>query len=42
MQIRTVKEFVLHLESFRNIELWYQGIYHLKFNIYAENDKLPK
>lgn len=36
MQIRTVKEIALHLESFRNIELWYQGIYCLRVTVYYE------
>lgn len=29
-------EFILHLESFRNIDLYHQGIYFLKGSIYQE------
>lgn len=29
-------EFLLHLESFRNIDLYHQGIYYLKGSIYSQ------
>ena len=35
MSLRAVQEFVVHFESFRNIDLWYQGAYMVKFQIYA-------
>lgn len=38
MALRSVIEIVLHVESFRNIDLFYQGLYFLKFNIYMENN----
>lgn len=38
MHLRTCGEIALHLQSFRNIELWYQGVYFLKFTIYHEQN----
>ena len=38
MSVRSILEIVLHVESFRNIDLFYQGLYFLKFNIYMENN----
>lgn len=40
MSVRSILEIVLHIESFRNIDLFYQGLYFLKFNIYMENDQV--
>ena len=37
MLLRAVQEFVIHFESFRNIDVWYQGAYLLNFTIYASN-----
>ena len=39
MSLRGVNELVIHLESFRNIELWYQGLYFLSISLYHENLK---
>lgn len=36
MQLRAVQEFVVHIESFRNIDIWYQGAYLLCMQIYTE------
>ena len=36
MTLKAVIEAVLHLESFRNIELFYQGLYFLKVKMYSE------
>lgn len=36
MSLRAIQEFVVHLESFRNIDLWYQGAYLLCLQIYME------
>lgn len=33
MSVRSVLELVVHLESFRNIDLWFQGTYTLKVQI---------
>ena len=37
--IRAVQEFAIHFESFRNIDVWYQGAYLLAFQLYAEGPK---
>lgn len=34
MSLRAIVDIVLHLESFRNIDLFQQGLYHLKFEIF--------
>jgi hypothetical protein len=34
MSMRAIQEFVIHVESFRNIDLWYQGAYLIKFQLY--------
>jgi hypothetical protein len=34
MSVRAVQEFVVHIESFRNIDLWYQGAYLLRAQLY--------
>lgn len=36
MSLKATIEFFLHLESFRNIDLFSQGLYFLKFKIYHE------
>lgn len=36
MQLRAVQEFIVHIESFRNIDIWYQGGYLLCLQIYTE------
>lgn len=33
MSLRAINEIVVHLESFRNIELWYQGLYFISIEI---------
>lgn len=37
MALRSIIDIALHIETFRNIDLYYQGLYFLKFNIYMEN-----
>mmetsp|Transcript_58408 Transcript_58408/g.148414 ORF Transcript_58408/g.148414 Transcript_58408/m.148414 type:complete len:810 (+) Transcript_58408:195-2624(+) len=37
MSLRTVVEVALHFESFRNVDLFHQGLYHLKSRIYRED-----
>jgi len=32
-------EIVVHLESFRNIDLFYQGLYYIKVNIYNKKNE---
>ena len=36
MSLKSIVEAVVHLESFRNIELFYQGLYYLKCTLYSE------
>jgi hypothetical protein len=34
MSLRAILETALHIESFRNIDLYYQGLYYLKITLY--------
>jgi hypothetical protein len=36
MSLRTVVEVALHFESFRNVDLFHQGLYHLKARLYRD------
>jgi len=36
MSLRAVVEIVIHLESFRNIDLFFQGIYYTRFRIHTK------
>ena len=36
MSLRAVLEIVIHLESFRNIDLFFQGIYYTRFRIHSK------
>lgn len=38
MSLKGTLEFILHLETFRNIDLYNQGLYFLKFSLYNEVD----
>lgn len=38
MSIRSILDIVVHVENFRNIDLFYQGIYFLRFRAYTEQD----
>lgn len=33
MSLRAINEIVVHLESFRNIELWFQGLYFISIEV---------
>ena len=37
MSLKSIIEFILHVDSFRNIDLCHQGFYYLKFRIYEES-----
>lgn len=37
MSLRTVVEVALHFESFRNVDLFHQGLYHLKTRLYRDD-----
>ena len=34
MALRSLIEVVIHLESFRNIDLFFQGLYYIKVSLY--------
>ena len=36
MALRALLEIVVHLESFRNIDLFYQGLYYVKITLYSK------
>ena len=35
MSLKGIIEIALHLESFRNVDLFHQGLYYLKFSVYS-------
>lgn len=39
MSLRAVVEIVIHLESFRNIDLFFQGIYYTRFRIHSKKQQ---
>lgn len=39
MSLRAVVEIVVHLESFRNIDLFFQGIYYTRSRIYSKKQQ---
>ena len=41
MSLRAVLEVVIHLESFRNIDLFFQGIYYARFRIHSKKKGEP-
>lgn len=41
MSLRALLEIVVHIESFRNIDLFFQGLYYLKVSLYnKKNDEV--
>lgn len=36
MSLRSVVEIVTHVESFRNVDLYYQGVYFLRIIIHND------
>ena len=41
MSLRAILEVVVHLDSFRNIDLFFQGLYYLKVSVYnKKNDEV--
>jgi hypothetical protein len=43
MSLRALLEIVVHLESFRNIDLFFQGLYYLKVTLYnKKNDEVSE
>ena len=39
MSLRSITEFILHLEHFRNVDLIQQGIYFMRYQIFNEDDE---
>ena len=39
MSLRALLEIVVHLESFRNIDLFYQGLYYVKVSVYNKKNE---
>lgn len=37
MSLRTLLDVALHFESFRNVDLFHQGLYHLKTRVYRDD-----
>ena len=37
MSFRGIAEFILHIEHFRNVDLFQQGLYFLKFQVFNED-----
>jgi len=40
MSLRALVEVVIHLESFRNIDLFYQGIYYVQVKLYSKKRRV--
>lgn len=34
MTLKALVEILLHVDSFRNIDLFFQGVYYIKFKMY--------
>jgi len=39
MAVRALLEIMIHLDSFRNIDLFYQGLYFVKIRLYQAKSK---
>lgn len=39
--MRALLEIIIHLESFRNIDLFYQGLYYVKIKLYQKSNQTP-
>lgn len=42
MSFRALVEILVHFESFRNIDLYHQGLYHLRASLWHRNEKKVK
>jgi len=36
MSLRAILEVVVHLDTFRNIDLFFQGLYYVKVSVYTK------
>ena len=41
MTLKALVEILLHIDSFRNIDLYYQGLYFAKFRMYYRTNHNP-
>lgn len=41
MTLKALVEILLHVDTFRNIDLFYQGLYFAKFRVYYRRNKNP-
>ena len=41
MTLKALVEILLHIDSFRNIDLFYQGLYYAKFRFYYRRNRHP-
>ena len=39
MSLRGVVDVIVHFESFRNVDLYHQGIYYLKSSLYHRKEQ---
>eukprot|EP01017_Pseudomicrothorax_dubius_P026621 TRINITY_DN298_c0_g1_i1.p1 TRINITY_DN298_c0_g1~~TRINITY_DN298_c0_g1_i1.p1 ORF type:complete len:775 (-),score=142.76 TRINITY_DN298_c0_g1_i1:117-2441(-) len=39
MSLKAIIDFGIHFESFKNIDLFHQGLYHLRFSIYQQREE---
>ena len=39
MTLKALVEIVLHIDTFRNIDLYYQGLYFVKFRFYYRRNR---
>lgn len=39
MSLRAILEVVVHLDSFRNIDLFFQGLYYLRVAVYNKKNE---
>ena len=42
MSMKGLLEVLIHLESFRNIDLFYQGVYNLEVKLYQKSTQVHK
>lgn len=38
MSLRAIVDIIIHLDSFRNIDLFFQGLYYLKVKLYNKKN----
>ena len=38
MSLKALVEVMIHVDTFRNIDLFYQGLYYMRFRLYYKRD----